>query len=278
MSKPERLDLIFANIGSITDPGDSDAAAGFSAGETFPYQEWNFLIEQTSWLLSNVNSYGTVEWDIATPYAQGARVTYNGIRYKCTVSNTGVIPTSPTNWEIDDGKVIGSIIPFDGSSWVDGVTKPGWYACTAANAVHGAPDLTDRFIKAHSGVLTLDGSDTYTLTESQLNAHSHAVTSLVVSGGSHEHEYSRLVGSTSGDAFESTSVVVEVPLTGSSLILNSKHQGTLSTTYTFALETSDSEGGGHTHSLVAQTNAFGTGSSFTYLPEHYTSIMIRKCY
>ncbi|MBE3088024.1 MAG: hypothetical protein IMZ71_02760 [Chloroflexi bacterium] len=81
---------------------------------------------------------------------------------------------------------IGAIIMFDANrpaggsggasgAWVDNETMPGWYACIAANATHGCPDLVDRFImgKVVAGAGATGGSNTHTIASGELPVHTH---------------------------------------------------------------------------------------------------------
>jgi hypothetical protein len=87
---------------------------------------------------------------------------------------------------------IGTILMFDGSGWVDDSTMPGWYACIAANAGFGCPDLVDRFImgKVVAGAGATGGSNTHTIASGELPPHTHDL-------GNHTHEIS-VFGSGSG--------------------------------------------------------------------------------
>jgi len=96
------------------------------------------------------------------------------------------------------GIPVGTIMMFDGSNWQDDVTLPGWYACVAANSVHGAPDLEDKFIRGGSkGTKGVDygvtgGSDTATLNSNNLPPHTHSISlshnaSIGATAPSHSH-------------------------------------------------------------------------------------------
>jgi hypothetical protein len=71
-----------------------------------------------------------------------------------------------------DSLPIGTILMFDGASWKDNNTLPGWYACTAANKNLGlTPNLEDHFIvgagaAANKG--TEGGSNFVTLSASNI--------------------------------------------------------------------------------------------------------------
>ena len=84
-----------------------------------------------------------------------------------------------------DDLPIGTILMFDGSGWVDAVTLPGWYACIAANAGVGCPDLLNRFImgKVVAGAGATGGSNTHTIASGELPTHTHDL-------ANHAHEIS----------------------------------------------------------------------------------------
>ena len=64
---------------------------------------------------------------------------------------------------------IGTIIMFNGTA---SNIPAGWAICDGNN---GTPNLTDRFIKAGNIAGTTGGADSFTLTVSNLPAHSHNV-------------------------------------------------------------------------------------------------------
>lgn len=82
---------------------------------------------------------------------------------------------------------VGTILMFDANNagggsggasgaWVDNVTMPGWYACIAANAAYGCPDLESKFIqgKAVAGAGAAASSNLKQISESQMPQHSHS--------------------------------------------------------------------------------------------------------
>ena len=73
----------------------------------------------------------------------------------------------------ENGDAIGVIKMFSGT-WVDNVTMPGWYACIAANADKGCPDLVDKFVKGGSTSGATGGANSQTLTIANMPAHNHA--------------------------------------------------------------------------------------------------------
>lgn len=75
------------------------------------------------------------------------------------------------------GGAIGDTMMFDGTGWVDNATKPGWYACIAANASVGCPNLVDRFImgKVVAGAGATGGSNTHQIAAAELPPHTHLV-------------------------------------------------------------------------------------------------------
>ncbi|MDR1452608.1 MAG: hypothetical protein LBJ25_01335 [Candidatus Margulisbacteria bacterium] len=87
---------------------------------------------------------------------------------------------------------IGAILMYDGNSWADNVTLKGWYRCDAANAAAGlTPDLTDKFIMGAAVKGSAGGSNSLTLTTSNLPAHSHQLSGLSADMASgHTHSYS----------------------------------------------------------------------------------------
>jgi len=101
------------------------------------------------------------------------------------------------------GFPIGTILPYDGVSWIDNTTIPGWYACTSNNTQHGCPNLVDKFIMGGGGSVPLKSfggsenpSHTHNVTtqvsvysEAQyfVPPHYHGLGNLHIYGGSHTH-------------------------------------------------------------------------------------------
>lgn len=87
------------------------------------------------------------------------------------------------------------VMMYDGGDWVDNVTWPGWYACVAANAAQGCPDMVGRMpigkIIAGAGSPS-SGTGSVTLQESNMPTHNHGVTaeagSLVTTADAHLHQ------------------------------------------------------------------------------------------
>jgi hypothetical protein len=95
---------------------------------------------------------------------------------------------------------IGAILLYDGASWTDNVTLKGWYRCDAANAAAGrTPDLTDKFIMGAAAKGTTGGSNSLTLTTSNLPVHSHSLSGLATDTvEKHTHNYSGTSGGGTG--------------------------------------------------------------------------------
>jgi len=81
------------------------------------------------------------------------------------------------------GDPIGVIKMYDGQSWQDNITIPGWYACIPQNhgpefaAKHNGidcPDLTDRFIMGGSVSGTMGGDNRPQITISHMPSHDHS--------------------------------------------------------------------------------------------------------
>ncbi|MDR1997436.1 MAG: hypothetical protein LBQ83_03845 [Candidatus Margulisbacteria bacterium] len=84
---------------------------------------------------------------------------------------------------------VGTILMYDGTSWADNSTIPGWYACNAANAAAGrTPNLTDKFVMGSTTKGTTGGNNSFTLTTGHLPAHAHSLSGLTIGdGGAHSH-------------------------------------------------------------------------------------------
>jgi hypothetical protein len=135
---------------------------------------------------------------------------------------------------------IGTILMYDGASWTDNVTLPGWYSCIAANAGQGCPDLVDSFIKGRTPAVAsgTGGSNSITLSTANLPPHDHGA------AGNHIHTDTAYTGDGANigwGAGAATIGGVGIP------------------------------SGNHTHASV------GSGTAFDNQPEYYTVIYIRRC-
>ena len=93
---------------------------------------------------------------------------------------------------------VGFVAMFDGTGWVDNSTLPGWYACIAANAGVGAPDMVDKFAmgKVVTGSGVNGGNNSHTITSAELPTHTHAIdhTHATSSGQSVSHTHNTVMG------------------------------------------------------------------------------------
>lgn len=173
-----------------------------SGAEPPRIQDINSLYLLVTSQLKYLFQAGVPEWITTEEYYIGSICQVAGVEYVSLTGtdgspNTGHDPTSDaTNWRIKSSMSlpIGTVLAFDGA-WVDNVTMPGWYACIAANAGIGCPNLVDRFIlgKAVAGAGALGGSNTHTISAAELPVHTHDVAlgshSHTTVMGSHSHLY-----------------------------------------------------------------------------------------
>ncbi|MDR1114388.1 MAG: hypothetical protein LBL50_04795 [Candidatus Margulisbacteria bacterium] len=69
---------------------------------------------------------------------------------------------------------IGTILMFDGASWKDDNTLPGWYSCDKGNYNKRlTPNLEDKFIKGKGSLTDTGGSNA--LTDAMLPKHTHSI-------------------------------------------------------------------------------------------------------
>lgn len=181
---------------------------------------------------------------------------------------------------------IGTILMYDGSSWVDDETIPGWYACTAANSAHGAPDLENKFIRggttAGATGGTNDGSHLHDIshthgTDSQLSnynaSHNHAWATTASSG-----THSMIVSNTAG-AFTATYYSYNSSGNATSLSVYGGAYGWAHMTGTYY--TNNQLGTitlSHSHSTNSQSVADSATTTLDNQPSYYQVIYIRKCY
>lgn len=154
----------------------------------------------------------------------------------------------PTKADIESiGRfVTGMIIAFRGTS-----IPSGWALCNGQN---GTPNLVGKFIRGGTSYGTTGGSDTVTLTSSNLPSHSHSAGSLYTStNGNHNH----------GIKYENNKLGDDAN-TRDNIFSNRSRTG-----YT-------EYAGSHSHSIYGSTGSVGGGSSFSILPSYYTLVYIMK--
>ena len=181
---------------------------------------------------------------------------------------------------------VGFVAMFDGTGWVDNSTLPGWYACIAANAGVGAPDMVDRFamgkVVAGSGVS--GGNNSHTITSAELPTHIHSINhdhaSFSSGGQSANHTHDTVLGShnhtipqLNTHAASGTGAVIADP--------NYTDQYTGDTN--LGTKTSGNNSVGHTHAVdvPAYTGSSGNGgfanTAIDMKPSYYSMLYIRKC-
>lgn len=157
----------------------------------------------------------------------------------------------------DGISAIGDVMMFSGT-WTDNVTKLGWYACIAANVVHGCPDLVDKFVFGGSASGAEGGSNTMTdhihSTGVQNANHTHT-------GGAHTHNIR---------SYGTGSVQVRI-----------QHNMAPADYVTHSGAALSSAIGALTDQTADHGHVVGTGvvpGSTNSRPAYYTLIFIRKCY
>lgn len=105
ISKPNKLNLLWASGGDILDPGDTKYQTGW--GVEVPPRQWeNYIQNKQDQAIAHINQHGIAVWDdeteyqANTSYAQGQT---NGTIYRAKVTHTGQNPeldTLNTYWDI----------------------------------------------------------------------------------------------------------------------------------------------------------------------------------
>lgn len=179
---------------------------------------------------SRINGIGTplADTDIATLGYNDARYVRKDLPF--AMSSGTVEGDFTINGKLIGGLPVGVVLMYDGSTWVDNVTLPGYYSCISDNSSHGCPNLVDKFIM---GVLPSDrgqtgGANSINLAVTQIPEHTH---SIAHSHETHEH-----------------AITAAFPHTHS---IDHAHLST------------DTVNGSHTH---ADLHTHGTGSTIQYVP------------
>lgn len=165
----------------------------------------------------------------------------------------------------------GVIVMWSGS---EATIPSGWVLCNGSNST---PDLRNRFVVGAGdsyAVNATGGTETVTLSESQIPSHTHSFSATTSSDGSHTHTgstnttgshthtitfVSGVGGNQGGDAFGSVGGTISTSSDGAhshSLTINS--------------------GGSHTHTISGTTGASGTGGSHENRPPYYALCYIMK--
>jgi len=205
--------------------------------------------------------------------------------------------SSANAWLRNDFDPIGTITEYDSSNWIDGVTKPGWFACIPENSDKDCPDMTDRFVMGKNVVSakTCGGANIITLTTAQIPSHCHGMahshtassansthshntsTSTAPSAHSvsaHCHSYSGHNSSANicgGGSRRAANENTASNVSGVGLSNHSNHNHTIS-------------GGSHNHTITVDdtdkvlTDFTGGGESHENRPPFYSMIYIRKCF
>jgi hypothetical protein len=149
---------------------------------------------------------------------------------------------------------VGTILMYDGYSWADNVTMPGWYICDGRGTPYGnTPNLQDKFIKG-KGSKADNGNGQMTLGVQHLPAHKHSITDK-----EHDHATSK-IGCADG-------TIPTFPSGPYFMYGSDLENGEWITTpnvnknYTGITSTNDSTGG---------------GQAFDVLPSYYSVIYIKK--
>jgi len=211
------------------------------------------------------------------------------------------------------GLVVGCVMTFDGSSWVDNSTIPGWYACIPENAGQGCPDMVNRFVmgKVVAGGGSTGGANSLSLAIANMPAHSHGGTggpstpNTGIQSASHTHYHDHaafncgwISHNHTHTATLSTGTILERGVSGAGG--PTKVVGTTSTdsspgTITVSngnqltnhyhsinvpAKTSNNQNVSHTHSMQSHTHTIssqGSGTAFDNRPAYYSMVFIRKC-
>ena len=174
---------------------------------------------------------------------------------------------------------------YDGSSWTDNSTIPGWYACIAANAGVGCPDLENKFIMGSTAANVGNTGGSNTMLDHthscgiQSASHHH---STVI--GSHLHNGIQIniqsgTGGASGNQYNIHSIYYssaawEVGESWHTLYGDYGSMHPLRTVSTdLGTKTSGNQSASHTHTIGSGSAPGSTDSS----PAYYSLIFIRKC-
>ena len=105
ISKPGKLNLLWASGGDILDPGDTKYQTGW--GVEVPPRQWeNYIQNKQDQAIAHINQHGIAVWDSETEYQADTSYTQgqtNGTIYRAKVTHFGQNPeldVSNTYWDI----------------------------------------------------------------------------------------------------------------------------------------------------------------------------------
>jgi hypothetical protein len=105
ISKPGKLNLLWASGGDILDPGDTKYQTGW--GVEVPPRQWeNYIQNKQDQAIAHINQHGIAVWDAETEYQADTSYTQgqtNGTIYRAKVTHSGQNPeldTLNTYWDI----------------------------------------------------------------------------------------------------------------------------------------------------------------------------------
>lgn len=105
ISKPGKLNLLWASGGDILDPGDTKYQTGW--GVEVPPRQWeNYIQNKQDQAIAHINQHGIAVWDAETEYQANTSYTQgqtNGTIYRAKVTHTGQNPELDTlnaYWDI----------------------------------------------------------------------------------------------------------------------------------------------------------------------------------
>ncbi len=155
---------------------------------------------------------------------------------------------------------IGTILMYDGESWENDVTLPGWFMCDGSNQT---PDLRKRFVTMDEEEKT-GGKKIITLAEANMPSHYHNVSKVTMNTGNQNANHAHAVNLYHGVHYLSSSWKTGCTQTVA---------GSAGTAVTSNQQTN------HGHSVTfpsKNTNSKGSGTGFDITPEYYSLIFIKK--
>jgi hypothetical protein len=194
------------------------------------------------------------------------------------------ISSLPDTSNLQEKLPVGTILMFDGYGWVDNYTIAGWYACIAANAGYGCPDLVNSFIKGSASAAHTAGGNSgneVAIGANNLSAHTHDLSGAStgsMSGNSTGNIYRKDVSSediSHGIIFGGIDKLNTngcVSLSNTKSILGYARGGGVLHNADLCINVS------HTHTLSGSTgNNTTTAAKLNIEPQSYALIFIRKC-
>lgn len=143
ISKPSKLNLLWASGGDILDPGDTKYQTGWTV-EVPPRQWENYIQNKQDQAIAHINQHGIAVWDDETEYQAGKSYVQgsDGLIYQALSTNTNVDPVGDISGTWEQPFVKPSDIPETPTATNTHIIFPGGYVIQWVSGTGTVPTTT----------------------------------------------------------------------------------------------------------------------------------------